>query len=91
MEPIEEEFSQYIVFVDESGDHGLTTIDPHYPIFVLVFCILKNADYMDILSPRLQNLKMRHFGHDAVILHEHALRKGTDDFYDRSGPGGTCW
>lgn len=80
MEPIAEEFSQYIVFVDESGDHGLTTIDPHYPIFVLVFCILKKADYTDILSPRLQNLKMRHFGHDAVILHEHALRKGTDDF-----------
>jgi len=50
VEPIEEEFSQYIVFVDESGDHGLTTIDPHYPIFVLVFCILKKADYMDILN-----------------------------------------
>ena len=80
MEPMAEEFSQYIVFVDESGDHGLTTIDPHYPIFVLVFCILKKADYIDILTPRLQNLKMRHFGHDAVILHEHALRKGMDDF-----------
>jgi hypothetical protein len=28
-------FSDYIVFVDESGDHGMTTIDPGYPIFVL--------------------------------------------------------
>ncbi len=75
-----EEFSEYIVFVDESGDHGLMTIDPHYPIFVLVFCILKKADYIGILTPRLQSLKMKHFGHDAVILHEHALRKGTEDF-----------
>ena len=80
MDPIAEDFSQYIVFVDESGDHGLTTIDPHYPIFVLVFCIVKKADYLNILCPRLQALKMRHVGHDAVILHEHALRKGTDDF-----------
>jgi hypothetical protein len=56
------------------------TIDPHYPIFVLVFCILKKADYIGILTPRLQSLKMKHFGHDAVILHEHALRKGTEDF-----------
>ena len=80
MEPMIEEFSEYIVFVDESGDHGLMTIDPHYPIFVLVFCILKKADYIGILTPRLQSLKMKHFGHDAVILHEHALRKGTEDF-----------
>jgi len=76
-----EEFSEYIVFVDESGDHGLMTIDPHYPIFVLVFCILKKADYIGILTPRLQSLKMKHFGHDAVILHEHALRKGTENFF----------
>jgi len=24
------EFSDYIVYVDESGDHGLKTIDPNY-------------------------------------------------------------
>lgn len=81
MRPMTEGFSEYIVFVDESGDHGLTTIDPHYPIFVLVFCVLKKSDYIGILTPRLQSFKMKYFGHDAVILHEHALRKGTDDFY----------
>jgi hypothetical protein len=34
-----EKFSEYIVYVDESGDHGLETIDPNYPVFVLAFCI----------------------------------------------------
>ncbi len=29
--------SDYLVFVDESGDHGLTSIEPSYPIFVLAF------------------------------------------------------
>jgi hypothetical protein len=29
------DFSDYIVYVDESGDHGLVNIDTQYPIFVL--------------------------------------------------------
>jgi hypothetical protein len=32
-------YSQYIVYVDESGDHSLQSIDPQYPVFVLAFCI----------------------------------------------------
>ena len=37
-------FSDYIVYVDESGDHSLESINPEYPLFVLSFCIfLKNA------------------------------------------------
>ena len=35
------EFSDYIVFVDESGDHGLENIDPAYSVFVLVYCIFE--------------------------------------------------
>ena len=31
--------SSFIVFADESGDHGLTRINPNYPIFVLSCCI----------------------------------------------------
>lgn len=30
-------FSDFLVFVDESGDHGLDSIDPGYPVFVLAF------------------------------------------------------
>ncbi len=32
-------FSKYIVYVDESGDHGLQNIDANYPYFVLAFCV----------------------------------------------------
>jgi hypothetical protein len=31
--------STYIAYVDESGDHGLQTIDNQYPLFVLAFCV----------------------------------------------------
>jgi hypothetical protein len=32
-------FDDYIVFVDESGDHGMVSIDPNYLVFAthLVF------------------------------------------------------
>ena len=68
-------FSDYIVYVDESGDHGLENIDPEYPLFVLAFCIFKKADYISQIVPALQDIKFRYWGHDAVILHERDFRK----------------
>ncbi|HNB26546.1 MAG TPA: DUF3800 domain-containing protein [Alphaproteobacteria bacterium] len=74
------EFSDYIIFVDESGDHSLDVIDRDYPVFVLNFCIFQKARYAETLCPRLQEFKFRHFGHDHVILHEHAIRKQVRPF-----------
>lgn len=61
---VNQEFSEYIVYVDESGDHGLKTIDPNYPVFVLAFCIFKTLDYVKTAVPLLQDFKFKHFGHD---------------------------
>lgn len=68
-------FSDYIVFVDESGDHGMAGIDQTYPMFVLVFCIFRKQEYMETVCPAVQQLKFKHWGHDAVVLHEHDIRK----------------
>lgn len=74
------EHSDYIIFVDESGDHGLDTIDPGYPMFVLAFCIIKKEDYIRQLTSAIQQVKFNHFGHDNVILHERDIRKDMGDF-----------
>lgn len=68
-------FSDYIIYVDESGDHSLGSIDPDYPLFVLSFCIFKKSDYISQTVPRLQDFKFRWFGHDLVILHENEIVK----------------
>lgn len=68
-------FSDYIVFVDESGDHGLSKIDPKYPIFVLCFCIFPKSSYKSHVISELTHLKFETFGHDNIILHEHDIRK----------------
>ena len=72
--------SEFIIFVDESGDHGLATIDPQFPVFVLAFCILRKSDYSRGLLPAITEFKFAHFGHDQVILHERDIRKDVGDF-----------
>ncbi|SMN00814.1 FIG00696983: hypothetical protein [uncultured Candidatus Thioglobus sp.] len=39
-------YNDYIIYVDESGDHGMSNINKYYPVFVLVFCIFKKTDYL---------------------------------------------
>jgi hypothetical protein len=72
--------SDYLVFVDESGDHSLESLNPDYPIFVLAFCILPTAAYIDVITPAVRRLKCQLFGHDLVVLHEHDIRKKTGPF-----------
>jgi hypothetical protein len=74
------DFSDYIIYVDESGDHGLASIDPNYPVFVLAFCIFCKLDYSSKVASAVQHFKFRHFGHDMVILHEHDIRKDKGAF-----------
>lgn len=75
-------FSDFVIYVDESGDHSLSSIDENYPVFVLAFCIFKKSDYFNLAVPALQEFKFRWFGHDLVILHENEIvkRKGVFSF-----------
>ena len=68
-------FSDYIIYVDESGDHGLQPLDPEYPVFVLDFCIFRKDHYANVVVPGMQAFKFEFFGHDIAILHEHSIRR----------------
>lgn len=73
-------YSDYIVYVDESGDHSLASINPRYPLFVLSFCIIRKDIYARSISPAFRMLKFSVFGHDMVIFHEHEIRKKLGSF-----------
>ncbi len=73
-------FGDYLVFVDESGDHHLSRIDPLYSVFVLAFTIIKKSDYIHQVCRDLQQFKLRYWSHDEVVLHEHEMRKPRDAF-----------
>lgn len=60
-------FSDFIVYVDESGDHGMQTIDQNYPVFVLAFCVFYKSHYAGKVMSTLGRFKFNHFGHDHVV------------------------
>jgi Protein of unknown function (DUF3800) len=73
-------YSDYIVYIDESGDHGLTNINADHPVFALAFCVVEKTKYMDAIVPAFQKLKFEFWGHDSVVLHGHEIRKAQGDF-----------
>ena len=73
-------FSDYVVYVDESGDHSLASINPDFPVFVLALCVIHKRHYAEKIIPAVEKLKFNYFGHDSVVLHEHDIRKQKGDF-----------
>ena len=71
----EKVFSDYIVYVDESGDHSLEFLDKEYSVFVLAFCIFKKENYIQSAVKKLKEFKFKHFGHDMIVLHENEIRR----------------
>ncbi len=73
-------FSDFIVYVDESGDHSLQSIDAKYPVFVLAFCVFHKRYYSETVVSALQKFKFNQFGHDIILLHEREIRKAEGAF-----------
>lgn len=71
-------YSDFIVYVDEAGDHG--AVSREFPVFVLAFCIFRKKEYASWVIPAVHEFKFRHLGHDAVVLHEREIRKAVAPF-----------
>ncbi len=66
--------SRYLLFLDESGDHGLKTIDPSFPIFVLTGLLFSEESYK-VTNQKINVFKNKFFGTTKVILHRRDMRK----------------
>lgn len=73
-------YSKYVVYVDESGDHGMANLDPNYPVFVLAFCVFHKGHYTRKVVADIEDLKFRYFGHDLIVLHENEILKAKGEF-----------
>jgi len=69
-----------IMFLDESGDHSLDKIDNSYPMFVLVGCIFDLDYYSEAIEPKVNELKLKHFGKTDIILRSYDIGKQKRDF-----------
>jgi hypothetical protein len=73
-------FSQYIIYADESGSPVLGADLADFPVFVLVFVIVKKTHYVQSLVPKVQMLKFNSVGHDQLILHKRDIRRQANAF-----------
>lgn len=69
-----------IMYLDESGDHSLTKVDPSYPVFVLGGVIV-DQDYANgVIQPELNQLKRDFFGNEQLILHTADISRNRNGF-----------
>ena len=45
------DYSDYSIYVDESGDYGLERINAEYPLFVLAFCLVSKEEQRTRIGP----------------------------------------
>lgn len=65
---------QYYLFIDESGDPSLNSINLEFPVFILLGCIFEHNAYISINS-KISELKKQFFDSENVILHSRDIRK----------------
>lgn len=77
---------EQVMFLDESGDHNLTVIDPQYPMFVLGGVIVDRAYAEDELEERVRRFKLDLFGRDDIILHTVDIARSRGAFSQMRDP-----
>lgn len=70
---------KFRLYMDESGDHGLTTVDPDFPVFLLCGVIMTEKHYDD-LSDDMNRLKEAIWNSKEVIFHSRDIRKCEKEF-----------
>ena len=69
-----------VLFLDESGDHNLSVIDPSYPVFVLGGVIV-DKEYADgTLTVAFDDFKRRMFGRTDIVLHTADIVRNRNGF-----------
>ncbi len=66
--------NKYHLFLDETGDHGLSFVDKNFPLFLLAGCLFEDAE-LKKAEKKIDNLKKEFFRTIEVILHSRSIRK----------------
>ena len=70
---------KYYLYIDESGDHGLTMLNQDFPVFLLCGVIISATDYEEIRKS-LNVIKHALWGIKEVIFHSRDIRKCEKEF-----------
>ena len=70
---------KYYLYIDESGDHGLTTLNPDFPVFLLCGVIVEETVYQNIRQS-FNTIKQELWANKEVIFHSRDIRKCDKEF-----------
>jgi hypothetical protein len=65
---------KYHLFIDESGDPSLSSINADFPVFTLLGCLFEDSVYLEVCT-KIKALKREFFGSEHAILHSRDIRK----------------
>ena len=65
---------KYHLFIDESGDPSLSSINVDFPVFTLLGCLFEDSAYQETCL-KIIELKREFFGSEHAILHSRDIRK----------------
>jgi len=65
---------RYHFFLDETGDHGLSFVDPNFPLFLLAGCLFEDKELKKV-EKEIKDFKKEFFGTTEIILHSRDIRK----------------
>jgi len=69
----------YYLFIDETGDHGLTTLNPDFPVFLLCGVLIPEQEYEKI-KDSFNTIKSNLWGNKSVVFHSRDIRKCEKEF-----------
>lgn len=70
---------KYYLFIDESGDHGLVSLDASFPVFLLCGMLTSEENYTAIRD-EINSIKQAFWGKKGVVLHSRDIRKCEKEF-----------
>lgn len=70
---------KYNLFIDESGDHGLSNLNPDFPVFLLCG-IMISEDAYESLRINFNSVKRAIWNSEEVIFHSRDIRKCEKEF-----------
>jgi hypothetical protein len=72
-------FMQYTLYIDESGDHGLSNLNPDFPIFLLCGIVISSDEY-EKLRIGFNQIKQEIWKSEHIIFHSRDIRKCEKEF-----------
>jgi hypothetical protein len=76
----EDKNKTFVLFLDESGHHGLKKINQEFPIFLFACCIFEKGYYGNIFINKVNKFRLKHFKDLNIILHSQDIRKWQNQF-----------